>query len=140
MIKINNNESYLGEMEKQLKIVVYSDSSNCNACDIRFPMWKIRYKELSLKNSNIGLIFIINTENISDMELNANVANAPGLRLYDTKSIFKRNNHIFNQREFHVFLLDNDNKVILVGNPLDNHGLYALYKDAIEMYANNDEK
>jgi hypothetical protein len=129
----NNGESYLSEMEKPLKIVVYSDSSNCNACDIRFPMWKIRYKELSLKNNNIGLIFIINTEDINDLELNADAVNSPGLRLYDTQSLFKKNNHIFNNRAFHVFLIDQDNKVILVGNPLDNHRLYALYKKAIEI-------
>ena len=134
MVIDNSNEQYLGEMDKQLRIVVFSDSSNCNACDIRFPLWKIKYKELNLLSSDIGLIFIINTNQINDMELNANVVKSAGLRLYDTQGIFKRRNQIFNHREFHVFLIDQDNKVILVGNPLNNHSLYTLYKRAIEEY------
>jgi len=58
-------------MDRPLKIVVYSDSSNCNACDIKFPLWKTQYKELSRNNGDVGLVFIINTGNISDVELNA---------------------------------------------------------------------
>jgi hypothetical protein len=139
MVKADNNEQYLGEMNKKLRIVVYSDSSNCNACDIRFPLWKIKYKELNLLSNDIGLIFIINTNNISDMELNANIVRVSSLRLYDTQSVFKKNNQINNHREFHVFLIDQDNKVVLVGNPLDNHSLYTLYKRAIEEYT-KDEK
>ena len=136
MLQGSDSELYSTEIKKPLKIVIYSDSTNCNACDIRFPMWKIKYKELSLLHDNIGLIFIINTENISDIELNINVTKVPGLKLYDTNGDFKKNNHIFNNRAFHVFLLDQDNKVILVGNPLDNHKLFTLYKEAIKMYTN----
>ena len=132
----DNSRSYINDLDKQLKIVVYSDSSNCNACDIQFPLWRIRYRELSRENDT-GLIFIINTKDISDMELNANVVKAPGLRLYDSQGVFKKNNRLFDHREFHVFLLDQDNKIILIGNPLTNHNLYALYKRAIEMQTNN---
>jgi len=139
MTKVDGNESHLSELDKELRIVVFSDSSNCNACDIRFPLWKIKYKELNLLYGDIGLIYIINTSDIADMELNANIVNAAGLRLYDTKGIFSKNNQVFNQREFNVFLIDRDNKIILVGNPLENHKLYALYKRAIEEYTKNEK-
>ena len=140
MTKVNNRELYYVEIEKPLKIVVYSDSTNCNACDIKFPLWKIRFRELTRENNNIGLIFIINTEEIEDMELNADAVKAPGLRLYDTKGVFKRKNDLFHERTFHVFLLDKENKVIIVGNPIENSNLYNLYKKAIEMYTDTDNK
>ena len=126
--------SSINEMKKQLKIVVYSDSSNCNACNIQFPAWEIRYQELSHKKDNVGLIFIINTGNIIDMELSAKAVNAPGLRLYDTQGVFKKDNKISDNVNLHAFLLDKDNHVILVGNPMTNHQILALYKKAIGMY------
>ena len=130
----DGGSSFFNEMNKQLKIVVYSDSSNCNACNIQFPAWEIRYQELSHKKDNVGLIFIINTGNIIDMELSAKAVNAPGLRLYDTQGVFKKDNKISDNVNLHAFLLDKDNHVILVGNPMTNHQILALYKKAIGMY------
>ena len=135
MFKSEDSVLYLSDIKKPLKIVVYSDSSNCNACDMQFATWKIRFRELNhIANDNIGLIFIINTKNISDMELNARIAQITNLRLYDTQGVFKKNNHVFNHRDLHTFLLDQNNKVILVGDPLVNHQLFDIYKRAIEKY------
>ena len=128
--------SYLNYVRKPLKIIVYSDSTNCLACDIKLPTWKIKYKELSLINKNIGIVFIINTNNTDDIELIANVTKIPGFRLYDPQGMFKEMNHLHDHRDLHVFLLDQDNKVLLIGNPLDNYKLYDLYKQAIEVYTN----
>ena len=130
----DGSSSFFNEMNKQHIIVVYSDSSNCNACNIQFPAWRIRFNELRLENNNVGLIFIINTGNISDLEMNAKVFNAPGLRLYDTQGVFKKDNKNSDNIDLHTFLLDKDNNVILVGNPITNHQILALYKKAIGMY------
>jgi len=122
----------LSDINKRFKIVVYTDSSNCNACETKFPVWKIKYRELVRDNANVGLIFIINTEEVSEFEFNANTANTPGLKLYDTQGIFKKNNNIFNHKDLHTFLLDRDNKILLVGNPLNNQKIFYLYKKTIE--------
>ena len=124
---------YLSHLDKQFKIVVYSDSSNCTACNIQFPAWKIKFRELSLVNNDVGLIFITNTDNISGTEAIANISRPSGLRLYDAQGVFKKNNHVFSHTDFHIFLVDRDNKVILIGNPLTNHRIFALYKEAIEV-------
>jgi len=127
-----NNGLHLNDLNKPFKIIVYSDSSHCNACDIKFPAWKIQHRELTVKNKNIGLIFIINTENMDEMEQNANVAGVPGLRLYDAQGVFKKNNRLHSNRDLHTFLIDRNNKVILVGNPLTNYKVFALFKKATE--------
>jgi len=125
---------YANELSKPLKILVYSDSLTC-ACELKLPMWKIRFKELTRNNNNVGLVFILNTNDIPAIELDVSVTKVQGLKLYDSNGIFARENNLHNDMDLHTFLLDSDNNVLLIGNPLDNHKLFALYKELIETYS-----
>ncbi|GHT61509.1 hypothetical protein AGMMS50239_12570 [Bacteroidia bacterium] len=131
MVKGEDSCLYANELYKSLKIVVYSDSLSC-ACELKLPLWKIRFKELLRNNNNVGLVFIINTNDIPSVELDIQVTKVQGIKLYDCNGVFEKNNDLYNDSDLHVFLIDRDNKVLLVGNPLDNHKLFALYKNLID--------
>jgi len=52
--------------------------------------------------------------------------------LLDERGMFAAANpHIPADSRFHTFLLDRDGKVVLVGDPVNNPGLWELYKETI---------
>ena len=48
------------------------------------------------------------------------------------KEQMKLNPHLPDKEEFHTFLLDEENRVLLVGNPVRNIKLKKLYLDVIK--------
>jgi len=56
----------------------------------------------------------------------------------DEKQAFATDNpHIPDDRRFHTFLLDKNGKVVLVGDPVNNPGLWELYKTTITLLIEN---
>jgi hypothetical protein len=96
---------YANELYKPLKIVVYSDSLSC-ACELNLPLWKIRFKELQRNNTNVGLVFIINTNDISSVELDIKATKVQGKKLYDFNGVFEKYNDLYDDIDLHVFLID----------------------------------
>ena len=55
----------------------------------------------------------------------------------DENGAFLKNNTVIPQdSRFHVFLLNSENKIILVGNPLNNETIWDMYKELIEININ----
>jgi hypothetical protein len=52
-------------------------------------------------------------------------------------AFFAANGHIPSDSRFHTFLLDRDGRVVLVGDPLNNPGLWKLYKTTITQLIEN---
>jgi hypothetical protein len=50
----------------------------------------------------------------------------------------KQNPKLPKNRQLHSFLLDRNNRVVMVGNPLHNPVLWELYKKTIQRMINND--
>lgn len=110
----------------KMKLIVYTDSSSCSECTLkRMYLWN-DFVELEKKYKNEFYIFFvfqtkpkINTKKFASafhfIELNHPV-------YVDSLSIFSGNNpHIpFQDPIFQIFLLDENNEVVLVGNPLFN--------------------
>ena len=58
--------------------------------------------------------------------------------LLDTAGIFERSNPQLPENPvFHTFLLDRDNRVVLVGSPLGNPKMWELYKSTIDRLVAN---
>ena len=52
--------------------------------------------------------------------------------LLDTKGEFLQNNPtIPKSQKYHTFMVDENNKVVLVGNPMGNEKMWELYKKEI---------
>lgn len=107
-----------------LKLVVYTDSFDCSQCTLKkMYLWK-DFVELEKKyDDRFFIFFIIQSGSNSTHVLSSNFHFA-GLNhpIYvDSTNVFMRDNpHIPKEVMFHVFLLDEKDSVVLVGNPLFN--------------------
>lgn len=108
--------------QADLKLVVYTDSFDCSQCTLKkMYLWK-DFVELEKKYDDIFFIFfIIQSGSNSTHALSSNF-HFTGLNhpIYiDSTNVFMRDNpHIPEEVLFHVFLLDEKDSVVLVGNPL----------------------
>ena len=116
---------------KGLKLIIYSDSTVCSSCRLRnihlWDDWVIKteaYRDIL----DICFIFSPTLKDINNFRL-AMRTYAPDYPVYvDSLSIFRKANpHLPHNPLFHTFLLDEDNRVVLVGNPLENERIEELF-------------
>ena len=127
-----NQEYKNDEKEKQLlKLVVFVDSSECSSCALdRLGEW-LPY--LQSHNGLNGFKFLVVLEsNKLDMNYAKEQIEIAGIQspvFLDTLSIFRRHNpQIPNNKLFHTFLLDESDRVLLVGSPLRNERVDKLLR------------
>jgi len=123
-------------MNTPLKLVVWYDSTGCSPCRIQ-QMYKwyeiIDYAKES--EQKFRVIFIFTPRQGEDIAKSLISFNYP---VYiDKKTDFIINNHRLPQKEtFKTFLLDQNNKIVMVGNPIGNEKLWELYKERINILSN----
>lgn len=122
-------------LEKDIKILVYTDTLGCTPCKFKVNTW-LYYIDQLKEYSNVAFLFYFSQRSIMlEKEF----------RIYDFKtpiildsldSLNKMNNLSYGQR-YQTFLLDKQNKIVLVGSPVDSPNIWKLYKTAIDkMIAN----
>ena len=134
MLCINGNSIIKEQEHKQLKLVVFVDSSECSSCALdRLGEW-LPY--LQSHNGLNGFKFLVVLEsNKLDMNYAKEQIEIAGIQspvFLDTLSIFRRHNpQIPNNKLFHTFLLDESDRVLLVGSPLRNERVDKLLRKIV---------
>ena len=115
---------------KPFKIFTFIDSVGCTSCRLGLPQWKEVIESSIGQLLNVSFIFIINSSDYEMLEhfVIAHDFNYP--LIYDYQNEFDRLNH-FAQIPYRTFLLDKDNKVLLIGSPIDNPKMWELYLKVI---------
>lgn len=118
-------------LSHEYKILVAVDSNTCTECHLKLYEWKKLIQEIDSITNNTAFLFIIHTKDYSLLDIikENNKFNYPIIYDYDNK-IGKLNKFPRNFL-FQTFLLDSNNKIILVGNPIGNKYLWDLYKQII---------
>ena len=82
-------------------------------------------------NENVHFVIIVQNSDYHSFEHDAhhNIPDFPFV--YDPTGLFLTVNDLPDDNRFHSFLLDRNNKILLVGNPLGNDNLWELYKRQI---------
>ncbi|MDE6153702.1 MAG: hypothetical protein K2G21_06095 [Muribaculaceae bacterium] len=134
-LKLDELQLLTGEIvssnSKKLKLVVYTDSTECTSCRIfQMYLWNdFLEKTLSVKDS-IDVLFVFNTTDDINVDVIKDISPyLHGARLYlDSLGTIKNNNEYFpKSNDLHTFLLDRDNNVILIGDPIKNVAIEDLY-------------
>lgn len=115
------------------KWIVYVDSTECSECFLK-KMAKWYYLANDEKKTKVKLVFIIQSkqEQYKDLYAKMYIAHLRHTIYIDTNSCFEKNNpHLPKEHIYHTFLLDKDNNVILVGNPVDNSKVERMFKATI---------
>ena len=118
------------------KMIVYIDSTECTPCALsHLRYWNPLIKET--KNIDINYIFIIapKTKEIYDINVEMEITDLENSIYLDKKYVFLKNNkNIPKETMYHTFLLDMNNKVVIVGNPIGNKRVKNLFYKIIREY------
>lgn len=115
------------------KFIIYYDSLDCSSCRIShlvdiYPI----YEMADTINFTVITIFSPSCENMEEVIEQLMMLNHPIPIYVDTQKSFSRiNEKIPSDYRFHNFLIDNNNRVIYVGNPLTNTQMSKLFIQTI---------
>lgn len=113
---------------KPYKILMYVDSIGCTSCKFKLSKWKKFIYEIdSISESNVLFYFFIHTNNAEELRYILKRDNFNYPICIDTNNSINILNNFPNKIAFQTFLLDNKNKVKIIGNPIDNINIRELY-------------
>ncbi|WP_130893439.1 hypothetical protein [Paraprevotella xylaniphila] len=132
MFCIKSSIEQIAMQKKQLKLIVYLDSVNCSTCTLRnMYVWHDLMNKAKTYKESLYFYFILHplqSENKESLYLTAKGLHFPVPIYIDTLNCFsKENPHIPNDPLMHTFLLDDQNNVILVGDPTKNPRIEEMF-------------
>jgi len=116
------------------KILLYVDSTGCSGCRLKLSEWKRIMEEAdTIFSEQVDFLLFFQPKKQDERELQFLFRNN-GFHYpvyIDRKREIDRLNRFPSQTEYQCFLLDAENKVIMVGNPSLNTGIWKLFKKYI---------
>ena len=111
-------------------ILNYVDSAGCLGCNLRFREWNILLKEFQDWKCQVMPLFVFYPGNAMKIREIRDLAKSNAIDypiVIDTLNVVNKLNLFPEDARFHTFLLDKDNKVLAVGNPVLNPMIKDLY-------------
>lgn len=121
---LGRDTNYLPKSE--YTIVAYVDSIGCTSCKLQLPQWKRLIAQLdSIENTTV--LFFLHPKDKKEMAYILERDNFTHPVCIDEKDAFNKLNKFPIDMTFQTFLLDKDNNVIAIGNPVHNPNVKELY-------------
>lgn len=112
----------------KLKVLVYVDSTGCTGCKLQLPKWKTFIAQVdSLTESYIPFIFVFQSQDRDYLRTMLKQNNFDYPVCTDSENKFNGLNHFPNDITFQTFLLDENNRIKVIGNPIHNLSIQELY-------------
>ena len=114
--------------ETAYKILIYVDSTGCTSCKLQLPKWKelIAHTD-SITNNSIPFIFVFQSKDDKELRYILKRDNFDRPVCIDRNTQLDKLNKFPQDITFQTFLLDRDNKVKVIGNPIHNLAVKDLY-------------
>lgn len=110
------------------KVLVYVDSSGCTSCKLQLRRWKDFMAQTdSLRNKTISYLFVFQTKDQKELQYLLKKDDFNNPVVMDIDNSFNKRNNLPENSIFQTMLLDKDNKVVLIGNPIQNPSVKDLY-------------
>ena len=114
--------------EAEYKVLVYVDSIGCTSCKLQLPKWKefIAYVD-SVSGGQVPFLFFFQSKDNKELRY---ILKRDNFRLpvcVDSQSEFGKLNRFPSEQMFQTFLLNKDNRVKVIGNPIHNLSVKELY-------------
>lgn len=125
-------DTLLNYDNSKYRILNYIDTNGCTSCKLLLPQWKSFIKTIdSLSDKNIAILFIFNSNKYKYISylLKSDNFNTPVC--FDYNDSLNIINHFPKDYRFQTFLLDNKNRVKIIGNPIHNPKIRELYLKVI---------
>jgi hypothetical protein len=116
----------------EYKVLVYTDSMGCTSCKLQLSGWKelIAYTD-SATNGRVPFLFFFHPKTLKELRflLKGEVFDKPVC--IDLDDRLNKLNKFPSNMTFQTFLLDKNNKVLVIGNPVNNAAVKDLYMQQI---------
>lgn len=110
------------------KVVVFVDSVGCISCKLQLLKWKEFMHEVdSLSDGNVPFVFFFQTKDVRELRYILRRDNFSHPVCIDTEDSFYRLNRFPGEMMFQTFLVDSENRVKVIGNPIHNLSVKDLY-------------
>lgn len=114
--------------DAEYKVLIYVDSTGCTSCKLQLPKWKELIAHVdSATNSNIPFIFVFQSKDDRELRYILKRDNFDRPVCIDRNNRFDELNQFPQEITFQTFLLDRNNKVRMIGNPIYNLAVKDLY-------------
>lgn len=115
------------------KIVTYVDSTGCTPCRMKLKQWNDVIDEFKkISDVNIGIFMIIQPQDRSKVIQSLRGYSYLHPIVIDENGSFESLNELPSKTDMHTFLLDADNNVIGIGNPVLNPKIKEIYLRMID--------
>jgi hypothetical protein len=133
LCKVMGRDTLAPELfQKPYKILLYVDSTGCTSCKLRMPEWKRIIEEAdSIAPGQIGFLFFFNPKSLKELDFLMKRDRFDYPVFVDENNKMDQLNHFPGEMSFQSFLLDRENKVLVIGNPSMNPRVWELYKQQI---------
>ena len=114
-------------------ILFYIDSVDCMSCKLRLDKWgELIHVVDSVSDGRTPFVFVFQSKRKEDMIHFLKRSGFEYPVFIDTEGLFNRLNNLPDNDVFHNFLLDKNNRIVAIGNPVDNPYVRQLYLDIIQ--------
>ena len=110
------------------KVVTYVDSAGCTSCKLQLNRWKDLVAEVdSLTDGAVPFLFYFQTKDLKELRYLTRREGFTYPVCFDEKDELDALNRFPDEMMFQTFLLDKENKVVAIGNPVHNPKVKELY-------------
>ena len=114
------------------KVLTYIDSVGCASCKLQLHRWKEWVHEVdSLTGGQVPFLFYFHPKDMKELRYLTRRDGFSYPVCFDEKDELNRLNQFSSDMTFQTFLLDRNNKVVAIGNPIHNPKVKELYVDLI---------
>ena len=125
--------NYMIRSDINYRIVTYVDSIGCTSCKLQLYKWnEIMKKTDSLTNNKVEYLFYFHPQNEKELAYILYRDNFIYPVCIDKHNEFYRLNQVPHNIDFQTFLLDKNNRVLAIGNPIHNPKIKKLYLNIIQ--------
>lgn len=118
--------------ESEFKIILYVDSVGCTSCKLQLHKWKEFIQEVdSLTSNTVPVLFFFHPKDKRELTY---LLKRDGIGIpvcIDSEDQLNSLNRFPSRDDFQCFLLDRENKVVYIGNPVYNPRIRERYLSGI---------
>lgn len=119
-------------LSSKYKILIYIDSIGCSSCKLQLTEWKSFIERIdSLTNKSVQFLFLLHPKDVREIKVIAKIKKFNYPLYFDKNDEINKLNKFPSNISFQTFLLDRNNKVLLLGNPISNPKIKELYINKI---------
>ncbi|MEG1737821.1 MAG: hypothetical protein RRY39_07755 [Odoribacter sp.] len=131
-MKIYGRDTFVDLSATKYKILNYVDTSGCTECRMKLYEWRLLKEEADSLQLEVRFVFVAYVKQFEEVETLQRINRFNTPFLYDRHGDMNKINNFSELPMFQTFLLDEHNKVLLIGSPVGNEKLWKLYKEKMK--------